>query len=148
MAEEVAHVGDFLGGLRERFRRAFGLRLAEARRQRDFDVLERVVEARVRFPRPVRGLELVAQAERPVLGALPEIGDRLVADHVVGVAAEAHRRIVDDELRIEITALAAQDRPVVEARSEEHTSELQSLMRTSYADFCLKKKKNKNTTQA
>src|SRR3546814_3201862 len=29
-------------------------------------------------------------------------------------------------------------------RSEEHTSELQSLMRTSYAVFCLKKKKNKN----
>src|SRR3546814_7159336 len=26
-------------------------------------------------------------------------------------------------------------------RSEEHTSELQSLMRSSYADFCLKKKK-------
>src|SRR3546814_14756382 len=33
-------------------------------------------------------------------------------------------------------------------RSEEHTSELQSLMRISYAVFCLKKKKNtsKNTT--
>src|SRR3546814_2377012 len=34
-------------------------------------------------------------------------------------------------------------------RSEEHTSELQSLMRTSYAVFCLKKKKpptNNNTT--
>src|SRR3546814_3843640 len=31
-------------------------------------------------------------------------------------------------------------------RSEEHTSELQSLMRTSYAVFCLKKKKhNKHT---
>src|SRR3546814_5142545 len=29
----------------------------------------------------------------------------------------------------------------VEARSEEHTSELQSLMRISYAVFCLKKKK-------
>src|SRR3546814_5282392 len=29
------------------------------------------------------------------------------------------------------------------ARSEEHTSELQSLMRISYAVFCLKKKKNK-----
>src|SRR3546814_9291966 len=28
-------------------------------------------------------------------------------------------------------------------RSEEHTSELQSLMRTSYAVFCLKKKKRK-----
>src|SRR3546814_7896318 len=31
-------------------------------------------------------------------------------------------------------------------RSEEHTSELQSLMRNSYAVFCLKKKKNKTTT--
>src|SRR3546814_2400812 len=30
-------------------------------------------------------------------------------------------------------------------RSEEHTSELQSLMRISYAVFCLKKKRNKNT---
>src|SRR3546814_10910771 len=29
-------------------------------------------------------------------------------------------------------------------RSEEHTSELQSLMRISYAVFCLKKKKNTN----
>src|SRR3546814_10845408 len=29
-------------------------------------------------------------------------------------------------------------------RSEEHTSELQSLMSISYADFCLKKKNNKN----
>src|SRR3546814_9175814 len=31
------------------------------------------------------------------------------------------------------------------ARSEEHTSELQSLMRISYAVFCLKKKKKKHT---
>src|SRR3546814_4333296 len=31
-------------------------------------------------------------------------------------------------------------------RSEEHTSELQSLMRISYAVFCLQKKKNKNST--
>src|SRR3546814_5321304 len=31
-------------------------------------------------------------------------------------------------------------------RSEEHTSELQSLMRISYAVFCLKKKKNSNNT--
>src|SRR3546814_10226327 len=32
---------------------------------------------------------------------------------------------------------------VAKMRSEEHTSELQSLMRTSYAVFCLKKKKAK-----
>src|SRR3546814_4090018 len=31
---------------------------------------------------------------------------------------------------------------LLSARSEEHTSELQSLMRISYAVFCLKKKKN------
>src|SRR3546814_2467426 len=31
----------------------------------------------------------------------------------------------------------------VKSRSEEHTSELQSLMRISYAVFCLKKKKSK-----
>src|SRR3546814_4979995 len=33
------------------------------------------------------------------------------------------------------------------ARSEEHTSELQSLMRISYAVFCLKKKTKINQTQ-
>src|SRR3546814_9401532 len=32
--------------------------------------------------------------------------------------------------------------PATERRSEEHTSELQSLMRNSYAVFCLKKKNN------
>src|SRR3546814_4257803 len=42
------------------------------------------------------------------------------------------------------------ERCVGDARSEEHTSELQSLMRISYAVFCLKKKKykhNQNTIQ-
>src|SRR3546814_7034371 len=34
----------------------------------------------------------------------------------------------------------------VRGRSEEHTSELQSLMRISYAVFCLKKKKNNKKT--
>src|SRR3546814_4266953 len=34
----------------------------------------------------------------------------------------------------------------VDGRSEEHTSELQSLMRISYAVFCLKKKKKNNKT--
>src|SRR3546814_6608240 len=38
------------------------------------------------------------------------------------------------------SVLKAMKRP---ARSEEHTSELQSLMRISYADFCWKKKKKK-----
>src|SRR3546814_9279785 len=36
---------------------------------------------------------------------------------------------------------------LTERRSEEHTSELQSLMRISYAVFCLKKKKQQRTEQ-
>src|SRR3546814_6214923 len=51
----------------------------------------------------------------------------------------------------EATAIAAGHRPCYdcrrrdyEARSEEHTSELQSLMRISYAVYCLKKKKTNN----
>src|SRR3546814_5418643 len=42
-----------------------------------------------------------------------------------------------------MTAMPGADRNC--ARSEEHTSELQSLMRISYAVFCLKKKKIKET---
>src|SRR3546814_5473032 len=37
-------------------------------------------------------------------------------------------------------------KPVHRSRSEEHTSELQSLMRISYAVFCLKKKNQKTYT--
>src|SRR3546814_6390972 len=46
----------------------------------------------------------------------------------------------------QILALARGAEPagqIEQARSEEHTSELQSLMRSSYAVFCLKKNKNK-----
>src|SRR3546814_8917297 len=39
-----------------------------------------------------------------------------------------------------------QSLPVEGGRSEEHTSELQSLMRSSYAVFCLQKKKTQNKT--
>src|SRR3546814_10188867 len=43
-------------------------------------------------------------------------------------------------------APAASAAPQAAVRSEEHTSELQSLMRISYAVFCLKKKKYTITT--
>src|SRR3546814_3992683 len=53
-----------------------------------------------------------------------------------------YRDIVETTRRLEkVCATRAWDKP----RSEEHTSELQSLMRISYAVFCLKKTK-KNTT--
>src|SRR3546814_4260393 len=65
---------------------------------------------------------------------------------------------VDLELRCEVVAyllmsiggvlllLLVQLQPALELRSEEHTSELQSLMRISYAVFCLKKKKTTTHT--
>src|SRR3546814_1714192 len=50
------------------------------------------------------------------------------------------------KMRLSITRLSASSNNfgslVSSQRSEEHTSELQSLMRISYAVFCLKKKKN------
>src|SRR3546814_6803499 len=49
--------------------------------------------------------------------------------------------LIVTESGTEALYLAARNLPYVE-RSEEHTSELQSLMRTSYAVFCLKKKKH------
>src|SRR3546814_3473498 len=50
--------------------------------------------------------------------------------------------------RIQGVAAGAARTHLAAARSEEHTSELQSLMRISYAVFCLKKKKkNKRTIQ-
>src|SRR3546814_2648258 len=44
-------------------------------------------------------------------------------------------------------ALHSQERLGNHPRSEEHTSELQSLMRISYAVFCLKKKKKTETSK-
>src|SRR3546814_1568405 len=62
--------------------------------------------------------------------------DRLMEEGEV-VAAHGHRR-----LQAELALVRLGQR-----RSEEHTSELQSLMRISYAVFCLKNKK-KHTPQA
>src|SRR3546814_2140853 len=57
------------------------------------------------------------------------------------VAVVRHHRADDGLLRQEAGIRHAAGR--LAQRSEEHTSELQSLMRISYAVFCLKKKNNK-----
>src|SRR3546814_4659271 len=46
-----------------------------------------------------------------------------------------------------ISTMSAVCRKIADLRSEEHTSELQSLMRISYAVFCLKKKTNTHNKQ-
>src|SRR3546814_9543830 len=52
-----------------------------------------------------------------------------------------------DEIHHGIDGEAAHRRQPLGLRSEEHTSELQSLMRISYAVFCLKKKKKDTNTK-
>src|SRR3546814_5415280 len=52
---------------------------------------------------------------------------------------DEYRRVRDESLKAKGTVSGAFDTRML--RSEEHTSELQSLMRISYAVFCLKKKK-------
>src|SRR3546814_10754905 len=66
---------------------------------------------------------------------------------VAGIAgADRHRVIIVEHRLHRGGGLEIDDADVAFAagdpRSEEHTSELQSLMRISYAVFCLKKKKN------
>src|SRR3546814_5856467 len=53
--------------------------------------------------------------------------------------SDAHRRLIGENIAEQIAG--DNDVELARIRSEEHTSELQSLMRISYAVFCLKKKK-------
>src|SRR3546814_9448879 len=59
----------------------------------------------------------------------------------VGVAREVVRPALLDAQHMPFGHPGLRDRMPRNPRSEEHTSELQSLMRISYAVFCLKKKK-------
>src|SRR3546814_3414864 len=54
------------------------------------------------------------------------------------------KRLVDSLQRRRNEVASSVPGSVGNGRSEEHTSELQSLMRISYAVFCLKKKKKQN----
>src|SRR3546814_6548950 len=76
------------------------------------------------------------------VGEMRQIGE---TQRLVGEQRRRHQRqrrilcAADHDFAVERRAAADPDL-VHEARSEEHTSELQSLMRISYAVFCLKKK--------
>src|SRR3546814_4248457 len=97
-------------------------RLAEPRAAR-FGAHEQIFE--IDAGASLEGREIVEE-EREALWRAAQL-----ADQHLGIGARAEKLFA--ELRL------------VEAdRSEEHTSELQSLMRISYAVFCLKKKKNNN----
>src|SRR3546814_7592604 len=104
--------------------------------------------ARVRSVGLVQAREYAESVRRVTLfleGRSDELSDEL------NRAMEAASERLDFEeaarLRDQVAMIRTlQARQYVEGRSEEHTSELQSLMRISYAVFCLKKKKIMLTT--
>src|SRR3546814_3786836 len=63
--------------------------------------------------------------------------------YVTGMQGTGSDNSVAKDVFVPDHLLVMMDKPLGYVRSEEHTSELQSLMRISYAVFCLKKKKNK-----
>src|SRR3546814_3113923 len=83
-----------------------------------------------RSSRALAALQFVATPVRTVLRIL---------GHILGFGPLDQRRFAR-----QLHDLYEQRRKL---RSEEHTSELQSLMRISYAVFCLKKKKKTNVQQ-
>src|SRR3546814_9231074 len=60
------------------------------------------------------------------------------AKEIKGLIDDSVKRVSEGSAQVERAGATMQE---IVARSEEHTSELQSLMRISYAVFCLKKKK-------
>src|SRR3546814_3405170 len=86
----------------------------------------------------VSGIANAAWPERPIT---------IIVPWAAGGGTDATARIVGTLLEKELgnpvnVVNRAGGNGVVGHRSEEHTSELQSLMRISYAVFCLKKKNN------
>src|SRR3546814_4837394 len=85
-----------------------------------------------------RQLETVALPQlRRTIGAMQDENRLAVRPFNMDMSGTMIVRIDHDP-----QAIYAQDSRHCRTRSEEHTSELQSLMRISYAVFCLKKKKD------
>src|SRR3546814_10295996 len=107
-----------------------------------------MAEVKTIDPNTVLVEENLAQASTKGEEGLPHTGD----DAVASTAAEGHGAAAEPmALGLDATAWVSLAMIAVLAimlwRSEEHTSELQSLMRISYAVFCLKKKKNRNNKE-
>src|SRR3546814_3812802 len=79
---------------------------------------------------------------------------RVISSTALNLATEIEERRFREDLfyRLNVVPLVipplAERRDDIPPRSEEHTSELQSLMRISYAVFCLKKKNTNNNISA
>src|SRR3546814_6543049 len=85
---------------------------------------------------------MIALVQGPPGGTLPRTQKALdvVNDHFL----KDEKANVESVFTVSGFSFNGQGQSAGLARSEEHTSELQSLMRISYAVFCLKKKKKTN----
>src|SRR3546814_1840986 len=92
-------------------------------------LVERILDRR-------RGQGVIWTLQRPEMAALFD-----------SILVMRDGRLVEQGSYDELTGRDSAFKGLVAARSEEHTSELQSLMRISYAVFCLKKKKHINVTR-
>src|SRR3546814_9570178 len=103
-------------------------------------VLDRVEHAALETQHRLRVRIVVEQRDQEIAAK----GQR--ARLRIGNEAELFDRLFDRRARLVGQEFGPVDHPAHGLfRSEEHTSELQSLMRISYAVFCLKKKRKKNT---
>src|SRR3546814_8035880 len=92
-------------------------------------------------------IAVVAIVDEFLGAALRAEAERLIGDEFIGGEAVVkldHRDIVGADAGFLIDLARGFLGHVVTDRSEEHTSELQSLMRISYAVFCLQKKTHTN----
>src|SRR3546814_7031949 len=100
------------------------------------------------LPHPDRaGAEAVGRLPHNRARRADDVRDRLERlddAAIVGGMDNRAGRMADEIEQPDRRALAVEFGKIAEHRSEEHTSELQSLMRISYAVFCLKKKKTRH----
>src|SRR3546814_6419392 len=98
-------------------------------------------------PTPVSayGVYMGMKACAKELWGMDSLAGKTVAVQGIGNVGEKLVKLLSEEdARIYLCDLDEERAAQVAVRSEEHTSELQTLMRISYAAFCLKKKQDKN----
>src|SRR3546814_1076586 len=126
-------LGDFQRHLERRRSGIAAGRSSDAHLDADDQIAVRLRDARALDQVEQAQILALADHHGPAEGEDAGEGDVQIGEH-------PHRGGLDDE------ASEAVEGPRPGARSEEHTSELQSLMRISYAVFCLKKKTTTTNT--
>src|SRR3546814_7112144 len=94
--------------------------------------------------RSVTAMQVLERGRLHISAVCMGVADRLVADSTKYAAERKQFGAPIGNLQL-VQAMLADSK--MEHRSEEHTSELQSLMRISYAVFCLKTKRNHESCQ-